>query len=47
MVTTFFQKKTQINDLCDVLDSYLPKEEVDVARKAFIVAEKALSLIHI
>ena len=43
MATTFFQKKTQINDLCKVLDSYLPKEEVEIARKAFIVAEKAHS----
>ena len=43
MATTFFQKKTQINDLCEVLDSYLPIEEVEIARKAFIVAEKAHS----
>ena len=43
MATTFFQKKTQINDLCKVLDSYLSKEEVEIARKAFIVAEKAHS----
>ena len=41
MVTTFFQKKTQIDDLCNVLDTYLSKEEVELAKKAYIIAKKA------
>ena len=43
MVTTFFKKQTQIDDLCEVLDKYLSKKEIELVRKAYSVAKKAHS----
>ena len=43
MVNTFFKNKTQIDELCKVLDTYLSTDEVNLARKAYLMAEKAHS----
>jgi len=41
MAIAFFQKKTVIGDLCAVLETYLSKAEVKIAKKAHKLAEAA------
>ncbi len=41
MATNLFQIKSQISYLCSVLEEYLPREEVELVKKAHRVAEKA------
>ena len=43
MVSSFFNKKSQITDLCVVLETYLSNEEVSLVQKAYKLAEKAHS----
>ena len=43
MATNLFQIKSQISYLCSVLEEYLPKEEIDLVKRAHKVAEKAHS----
>jgi len=43
MATTFFQKKSKIDELCLVLESYLSSDEITMVKNAHIVAEKAHS----
>ena len=43
MATTFFQKKSKIDELCLVLESYLSSDEIIMVKNAHIVAEKAHS----
>ena len=43
MATTLFQKHTKIDDLCLVLNSYLPHSEVELVRLAYRMANKAHS----
>ncbi len=43
MATKLFQTKSQISNLCHVLEEYLPKEDVELVKKAHIIAEKAHS----
>jgi len=41
MASNLFQIKSQISYLCSVLEGYLPKEEIELVKKAHMVAEKA------
>ena len=41
MATNLFQIKSQISFLCSVLEEYLPKEEIELVKKAHKIAEKA------
>ena len=41
MASNLFQIKSQISYLCSVLEGYLPKEEIELVKKAHKVAEKA------
>jgi len=43
MATNLFQIKSQITYLCSVLEEYLPKEEIELVKKAHLIAEKAHS----
>ena len=43
MATTLFQKHTKIDDLCLVLNSYLPHSEVELVKLAYRMANKAHS----
>jgi len=43
MAATFFQKHTKIDDLCLVLNSYLPHKEVELVKLAYKTANKAHS----
>ena len=43
MATNLFQIKSQITYLCSVLEEYLPKEEIDLVKRAHKIAEKAHS----
>ena len=43
MATTFFQKKSKIDELCLVLESYLSSDKITMVKNAHIVAEKAHS----
>jgi guanosine-3',5'-bis(diphosphate) 3'-pyrophosphohydrolase len=43
MATNLFQIKSQISYLCSVLEEYLPKEEIDLVKRAHKIAEKAHS----
>jgi len=43
MATAFFQKHTKIDDLCLVLNSYLPHKEVELVKLAYKVANEAHS----
>ena len=43
MATTLFQKHTKIDDLCLVLNSYLPHSEVEIVKLAYRMANKAHS----
>ena len=43
MASSFFNKKSQITDLCVVLETYLSNEEVSLVQKAYKLAEKAHS----
>ena len=43
MATNLFQIKSQISFLCSVLEEYLPKEEIELVKKAHKIAEKAHS----
>ena len=43
MEATFFQKKSKIDELCLVLESYLSSDEIIMVKNAHIVAEKAHS----
>ncbi|MGB0754671.1 MAG: RelA/SpoT family protein [Candidatus Pseudothioglobus sp.] len=43
MATNLFQIKSQITFLCSVLEEYLPKEEIDLVKRAHKIAEKAHS----
>ena len=43
MATNLFQIKSQISNLCGVLEEYLTKEEVELVKKAHLVAENAHS----
>jgi len=43
MAGSFFNKKTQITDLCVVLEAYLSNEEVSLVQKAYTLAENAHS----
>ena len=43
MATNLFQIKSQISYLCSVLEEYLPKEEIELVKKAHKIAEKAHS----
>ena len=42
MASSFFNKKTQITDLCVVLETYLSNEEVSLVQKAYKLAEKLI-----
>ena len=43
MATTLFQKHTKIDDLCLVLNSYLPHKDVELVKLAYRMANKAHS----
>ena len=43
MAANLFQIKSQISYLCSVLEEYLPKEEIELVKKAHKIAEKAHS----
>ena len=43
MATNLFQVKSQISHLCGVLEEYLTNEEIELVKKAHIIAEKAHS----
>ena len=43
MATNLFQIKSQITYLCSILEEYLPKEEIDLVKRAHKIAEKAHS----
>jgi len=43
MATNLFQIKSQITYLCSVLEEYLTKEEIELVKKAHLIAEKAHS----
>ena len=43
MEATFFQKKSKIDELCLVLESYLSSDKITMVKNAHIVAEKAHS----
>jgi len=43
MATTLFQKHTKIDDLCLVLNSYLPHSEIELVKLAYRMANKAHS----
>ena len=43
MASSLFNKKSQITDLCVVLETYLSNEEVSLVQKAYKLAEKAHS----
>ncbi|MDB9951344.1 bifunctional (p)ppGpp synthetase/guanosine-3',5'-bis(diphosphate) 3'-pyrophosphohydrolase [Candidatus Thioglobus sp.] len=43
MATTLFQKHTKIDDLCLVLNSYLPHSEIELVKLAYRTANKAHS----
>ncbi|MDB4026721.1 bifunctional (p)ppGpp synthetase/guanosine-3',5'-bis(diphosphate) 3'-pyrophosphohydrolase [Candidatus Thioglobus sp.] len=43
MTTTLFQKHTKIDDLCLVLNSYLPHSEIELVKLAYKMANKAHS----
>ncbi len=43
MATTLFQKHTKIDDLCLVLNSYLPHSEIELVKLAYKMANKAHS----
>ena len=43
MAAKLFQIKSQISYLCSVLEEYLPKEEIELVKKAHKIADKAHS----
>jgi|GEM_PF-3754622 len=38
---SLFEKRTLISDLCEVLDTYMPKEQVEKVYQAYIMAATA------
>ncbi len=43
MATNLFQTKSQISNLCGVLEEYLSNEEIELVKKSHLIAEKAHS----